>query len=90
MGLEPMPTPARDILWHKGSGGRGCGGTLQKPNSRAMFQDLGQRSKMEVAPKMACRRGSDARQSKRRRVRFCRGCLQVLQEEFSFRFILHR
>jgi len=42
----------------------------------------------EVVLKMACRRGSDAGQSKRRWVGSCRGCLQALHEEF-FRFILH-
>jgi len=35
----------------------------------------------EVGPKM---RGSDAGQSRRRRVRSCRGCPQALHEEFSF------
>jgi len=43
---------------------------------------------MEVEPNMARRRGSDAGQSKKRWVRFCREYRQALQKEFSFRFIL--
>jgi len=38
----------------------------------------------EVVPKMARQRGSDARQSRRRRVRSFRGCPQTLQEDFFF------
>jgi len=50
---------------------------------------LDQRLKIEeIVPKMARWRGSDAGQSRRRRVRSYRGCPLVLQE-FSFRFILH-
>jgi len=37
----------------------------------------------EAVPKMTRRRGSDARHSRRRRARFCRGCLQALHAEFS-------
>jgi len=42
-----------------------------------------QSSKMEIVPKMARRRGSDAGQS-RRWVRFCSWCPQALQEESPF------
>jgi len=46
---------------------RGLGGISRKPNSRATPQSLDPKSKMEeVMPKMARRRGSDARQSKKR------------------------
>jgi len=63
----------------------------RRPNSRATPQGLNQRSKLEeVVPKKVRRRGSDAGQFRRRRVRSCRGCPQALQEEFSFCFILHR
>jgi len=42
------------------------GGTPRRSNSWATPQDLDQRSKMkELMPKMACRRGADARQSRR-------------------------
>jgi len=45
-----------------------------RPNSRATPQVLDQRLKIkEVVPKMARRRGSDAGQSRRRWVRFCKG-----------------
>jgi len=44
----------------------------------------------EVMPKMASRRGLNEGQSRRRWVRSCKWCPKVLQEEFSFRFILHR
>jgi len=66
------------------------GGTPRKPNNRAKTQGLDQRSKMEVVPKIARRKGWDAGQFRRRWVRFCRGCPQALQEEFFFHFILHR
>jgi len=47
--------------------GLGCGGTPQRPNSRATPQGLDQRSKMkEVVRKIARRRGSDVGQSRRR------------------------
>jgi len=46
--------------------------------------------KNEVVPKMSRRRGTDAGQSRRRRVSSCRGYPQALQEEFSFCFFLHR
>jgi len=48
------------------SEGWGRGGTPRRPNSRATTQGLYQRLKMEVVPKMARRRGSDAGQSRRR------------------------
>jgi len=62
-----------------------------KPNSRTTPQGLDQRTKMEeVVPKITRRRGLDAGQSRRRWVRSCSWCPQALQEEFSFRLILHR
>jgi len=71
--------------------GLGAWRTPQRPNSRATPQGLNQRSKMEeVVPKIASRRDSETGQSGRRWVRSCRGCSQTLQEELSFRFILHR
>jgi len=42
-----------------------------------------------VVPKMTRRRGSDAGQPRRRRVRSCKECSQALHEDFSFRFIQH-
>jgi len=64
-------------------------GAEQLHNSQAAPQGLDQRSKMEeVVPKMACQRRTDARQSRRRWFKSCRGCPQALQEEFSC-FILH-
>jgi len=49
------------------SEGWGHGRTPWRPNSWAMPQGLDQKSKMEeVVPKMACRTGSDAGQSRRR------------------------
>jgi len=57
--------------------GWGRGGTPQRPNSRATPQDLDERSEMEeVVPKMACRRGSYAGQSRRRGVGSCRECVR--------------
>jgi len=54
------------------------------------MEGLDKRLKMEeVVPKMTGRKGSDAGQSRRRRVRSCRWCPQA-QLEFSFRFIVHR
>jgi len=44
----------------------------------------------EVVPKMAHRRVLDMEQSRKRWVRSCKRCLQALQKEFSFHFILHR
>jgi len=55
------------------SEGWGHGGIPCRPSSRTTHQGLNQRSKMEVVPKMARQRGSDAGQSRRRRVRSCRG-----------------
>jgi len=52
------------------SEGRGRRAIPRRPNNRATSQNLDQRSKIEVLPKMACRRGSDARQS-RRQIRSC-------------------
>jgi len=63
------PTPSEE--W-------GRGGTPRRPNSRATPQGLDQRSKMEVVPKIARRKGSDAGQSRRRLVKSCRECPQAL------------
>jgi len=50
----------------------------QRLNSRATLQGLDQRSKMEVVPKLAHRRGSDAGKSRRRWVRSWSWHLHVL------------
>jgi len=59
-----LPDPIRGMVARK---------STAETHSRATPQGLDQKSKMEVMPKMARRRGSDARQSRRRRVRSCRG-----------------
>ena len=61
--------------------------TPRRPSSRATPQGLDHRSRIErEEPKIDLRKGSEAGQSRRRWLRFCRGCPQALQAEFSFRW----